>query len=62
MGDMFSSFLEHTIKQALGKGLQTGGVTVIEEFAEQLTVDQLSKFIEILKRIHDKKKNVIHVR
>jgi phosphoribosylformimino-5-aminoimidazole carboxamide ribonucleotide (ProFAR) isomerase len=55
MQDPFKKF----VKDTLAKGLASGGVTTIEEIANTLTVEQLEGLIVILKRIHDKKKNVV---
>jgi hypothetical protein len=56
---MNTDFVMMYLKNSLQKAFKSGGISFIEDLAEGLSVEQLSKFMEILKRVHDRKKNVI---
>jgi hypothetical protein len=58
---MTSDFVKTFIHEAIAKSLKQGGVTFVEEMAEAMSQDQLEKFIDILKRVSERRKNVINI-
>ena len=59
---MQGEFIKSFVHEALSKSMKKGGVTFIEEMAEGLSVEQLEKFIDILNRVLNKKRNVVDVK
>lgn len=56
--DMIGMYLKHLIT----KSLASGGTTMLSELAESLSTESLGKLIDILKKVYDKKRNVVNSR
>jgi hypothetical protein len=53
--DFIKMYLKSALEKGLEKGAKTGVRSVFEELADGLSVDQLSKLIEILTEAHKRK-------
>jgi hypothetical protein len=55
MSNMQIDFIKNYLKTALDKGLKEGSRTIVEELAEGLSEEHLTKLIDILATVRSKK-------
>jgi hypothetical protein len=55
MGGFQTDFIKNYLKSALDKGVKEGSRTIVEELAEGLSEDHLTKLIDILATVRSKK-------
>ena len=54
-GSFQTDFIKNYLKSALDKGVKEGSRTIVEELAEGLSEEHLSKLIDILVSVRSKK-------
>jgi hypothetical protein len=60
--DFFIAYVKEAIKKSLREGGATAVFQLIEEVSEMLTAEQLGRLIDVMKKVHNKKRTVIEIK